>query len=66
MKLQDQPYGQGEWELYNISEDPTENNNLSAKYPAKINELKDDWEEYKVKNNIIMPINGENTYALPN
>lgn len=66
MKLQDQPYGQGEWELYNISEDPTENNNLSAEYPAKIKELKDDWEEYKVKNNIIMPINGENTYALPN
>jgi arylsulfatase A-like enzyme len=36
------------WELYNLSEDFSEANDLSAKYPAKLKELQDDfWVEAK-------------------
>jgi arylsulfatase len=33
----------GEWELFNLAEDPTESNNLAAKMPAKVRELATLW-----------------------
>ena len=66
MIKQAQPYGEGEWELYNLKSDPTETKNVSAQYPEKIVQLLQEWESYKANNNIIMPINGENLYARPN
>lgn len=61
-----QPYGEGEWELYNLNNDPTETENISTQHPEKVTELLQEWEIYKNNNNIIMPINGENIYARPN
>ncbi|MGC4232592.1 MAG: arylsulfatase [Niabella sp.] len=34
------PYTQDKWELYNLAEDWNETNDLAAKYPEKLNELK--------------------------
>ncbi|MDG1996611.1 MAG: sulfatase-like hydrolase/transferase [Emcibacteraceae bacterium] len=61
-----QPYGAGDWELYNLKNDPTETEDLAAQSPEIITQLVQEWEVYKANNNIIMPVNGENVYARPN
>ncbi len=40
------------WELYNLNTDYTERINLAAKYPDKLNELKNLFEDQAKKNNI--------------
>ena len=40
------------WALYNVNEDPGESNDLSAKHPEKLAELKKKWDEEAVKYNI--------------
>lgn len=40
------PFGQGEWQLFNISKDPGETEDLSRKYPKKMKELKAAWKQY--------------------
>jgi arylsulfatase A-like enzyme len=65
MVTQAPPIGTGDWQLYNLEDDPTEINDLASHHPEKIVELTKLWEDYKSANNIILPINGENPYALP-
>ncbi len=40
------PYGENDWHLYNVGEDPRELNNLAARYPQKFAELKAEWDAY--------------------
>lgn len=40
------PFGKGDWELFNLKEDPAEANDLSAKNRAKLEELIWAWEDY--------------------
>jgi arylsulfatase A-like enzyme len=40
------PFGTGDWELFNLAEDPSESNDLSNQFPEKRNELIAAWEEY--------------------
>ena len=40
------------WELFNISEDPGEANNLAAKHPEKLEELKKVWDVEAAKFNV--------------
>jgi arylsulfatase A-like enzyme len=40
------PFGSGDWELYNLAEDPAESNDLTRKFPEKRTELITAWEEY--------------------
>ncbi len=40
------PFGKGDWELFNLAEDPSESNDLSDQFPQKRNELIAAWEEY--------------------
>ena len=40
------PFGTGDWELFNLAQDPSETNDLSNKSPEKRNELIAAWEEY--------------------
>jgi arylsulfatase len=40
------------WELYNLNEDFSESENLAAKNPAKLEELKKLWDEQAWKNNV--------------
>jgi arylsulfatase A-like enzyme len=65
MMTQAPPYGTGKWQLFNLDNDPAEVNDLAQQNPEKIAALKILWEDYKTNNNIILPINGENPYALP-
>jgi len=42
------------WQLYNLSEDPAELNDLAAEYPKKHEELIGTWVEYAERNNVIL------------
>ena len=48
-----QPFGKGDWELFNIKEDPAEINDLSAENPQKLEELVGQWERYKEENGVL-------------
>ena len=41
--------GEAPWQLYNLAEDPTELNDLSAQYPEKLNELMKLWDQWKAR-----------------
>ena len=46
------PEGDGEWQLYNISDDPTESNNLAESHPSVLQELITDWQGYAEINGV--------------
>ena len=39
-------WGKDQWELYDLSVDPGETNDLASTNSAKLEELKKDWDEY--------------------
>ena len=45
----------GQWQLYNLAEDPAEMNDLAASNPEKLQELLALWEQYTTENNFIYP-----------
>jgi arylsulfatase A-like enzyme len=47
----------GPWELYDLSKDKTELNDLAAKDPAKVKELAAMWDKWAAANNVL-PLNG--------
>ncbi len=40
------PYGQSEWQLYDLREDPQEQVNVAAQHPEKLAEMQAEWEAY--------------------
>jgi arylsulfatase len=59
-----EPYGTGEWQLYNLAEDPGEVNDLAAQYPDLTSELAQGWQQYAETNGVIRP-NQPVAYARP-
>ena len=49
------PWGNDEWQLFNVSDDIGESKDLAADYPDKVEELKTHWNEYAEKNGVIIP-----------
>jgi arylsulfatase len=47
------PYGTGEWQLYNLEQDPAEMNDLSKQYPDKLKDMVALWEQYKKENGVL-------------
>ncbi len=47
------PFASGEWELYNLAEDPAEMHDLSSQYPNKVDEMVKKWEQYKEDNTVL-------------
>jgi arylsulfatase len=47
------PFASGEWELYNLAEDPSETNNLSSQHPDRVTAMVKSWEEYKEDNAVL-------------
>jgi arylsulfatase A-like enzyme len=50
-----EPMGTGDWELFNLKEDPAELQDLSAEHPQKLKELVEQWEQYKKDNGVLDP-----------
>jgi arylsulfatase A-like enzyme len=49
-----QPYGPGAWQLYNLSTDPGEINDLAASHPDKLAELLVLWDRYVEDTGVIL------------
>jgi arylsulfatase len=51
------PFGTGDWQLYNLSTDPSEINDLSVEFPDKREELIAGWNTYKENVGMVFPLN---------
>lgn len=49
------PWGNGEWQLFNLGHDMAERHDLSAREPQKVAELKKVWDDYAKANGVILP-----------
>lgn len=59
-----EPYGSGDWQLYNLAADPGEMRDLASEFPKIVKELAAAWERYAEANGVIQP--GTTTaYAKP-
>ena len=50
------PFGTEDWQLFNLTNDPGEQNDLSDRYPEKKRELVALWDEYMKKNGVIIGV----------
>jgi arylsulfatase A-like enzyme len=48
-----QPFGPGEWELFDLKQDPGEMNDLGKQHPDKLKEMIGLWEQYKIENKVL-------------
>lgn len=58
IRLLEQPYGPGEWQLFNLADDPTETTDLASREPEKLEELLSDWQAY-IRRNGVFPSDPE-------
>ena len=47
------PFASGEWELYNLKQDPGEIEDLSSEYPEKVEEMVALWARYSEDNSVL-------------
>ena len=47
------PFGNGDWQLYDLEKDPGEINDLSQQFPSKRDSLISDWMQYAKENGVI-------------
>jgi arylsulfatase A-like enzyme len=59
-----EPYGNGDWQLYDLVTDPGELRDLSSEFPKRTNTLARAWESYADSNGVIQP-NVATAYAKP-
>ncbi len=50
-----EPFGKGDWELFNLAADPAEKKDLAAEQPDKVKALVELWDNYVRANNVILP-----------
>ena len=48
------PYGPGTWQLYDLSADPGEIDDLAASRPEKLAELRELWDRYVKESGVIL------------
>ena len=49
------PVGTGEWQLYNLKDDPGETRDLASANPDIVKSLQGKWDAYAAANNVIIP-----------
>jgi len=59
-----EPYGSGDWQLYNLAADPGEMRDLASEFPKIVKELAAAWERYAEANGVIQP-DTTTAYAKP-
>jgi arylsulfatase A-like enzyme len=51
--MMEPPWGNGEWQLYNLTTDPAEQNDLSATEPERLKTMIEYWQQYESDNGLI-------------
>jgi arylsulfatase len=59
-----EPFGNGDWQLYDLASDPGEINDLAAKYPERVDMMAKAWAAYATLNGVIQP-DAPTFYAKP-
>lgn len=49
------PYGNGNWQLYDLAADPAESDDLADDMPGKVAELVALWDQYAEDNGVVLP-----------
>jgi len=49
------PFGKGDWELFNVKDDPAERKDLAAERPDKVKALLALWDDYARANHVVLP-----------
>jgi len=47
------PFGSGDWELYSLTEDPAEMNDVGADHPERLESMIEMWDRYKEENTVL-------------
>jgi len=50
-----EPFGNGDWQLYNLEDDPGEVTDLASQFPDLKTELSQGWQDYAERNGVIRP-----------
>jgi arylsulfatase A-like enzyme len=58
LRWQFKPYGKGEWELFNVAQDPAERKDVAAQNPGQVKAMTALWDDYVKANNVILPSRG--------
>ena len=58
------PYGSGDWQLYDLANDPGELHDLASEFPERVEYLAKAWDNYAKSNGVIQP-NTVTAYAKP-
>jgi arylsulfatase A-like enzyme len=53
----DPPYGDGDWELFDVREDRGETTDLAAEFPEVVADLVAEWDRYVAHNGVVLPNN---------
>ena len=56
------PYGDGQWKLYNLANDPGELTDLAASEPEKLKHMIKKWQDYERESNVIIGEGGKFIY----
>ena len=59
-----EPFGNGDWQLYDLATDPGELHDLASEFPERAGALAKSWEDYARSNGVIQP-NVATAYAKP-
>ena len=55
LRWQWKPYGTGDWEIFDLAQDPGERKDLSSEQPEKLAALLESWKDYVSANNVLLP-----------
>ncbi|HAY46263.1 MAG TPA: arylsulfatase [Gammaproteobacteria bacterium] len=50
-----EPLGSGQWELFNLENDPGEQVDLAGMNPEKLEEMTEEWRLYAIRNGVVLP-----------
>jgi len=50
-----EPFGNGDWQLYDLAADPGELHDLAAEFPDRVESLTEAWDSYAESNGVIKP-----------
>ena len=59
-----EPYGNGDWQLYDLASDPGETHDLSSDFPERTENLAKAWQNYANSNGVIQP-DSPTAYSKP-
>jgi arylsulfatase len=55
LRWQVEPFGRGDWELFDLAADPAERKDLAAERPDKLSEMVALWDDYVRTNRVVLP-----------